>query len=665
MLYIAEKPSVARAIAEQLQIKSKSDGFIICANDTVTWCFGHLLELAEPDSYLPENVPIINDHKKWRWEDLPIIPKTWILEPKKECKKQIGIIKKLLSTTDTVVNCGDPDREGQLLIDELLEYLHYSGNVKRYWCNAVDSTSIKRALSTIKNNSDYQGMKKAAEARSRADWLVGMNMSRAYTLAARHLVTVGRVQSPTLKLVADRDIEISRFQPRPYFQIKVRFKVQEGEYIGNLITDGLSGTDPEGRLINTDEVRKIITSIKDQSGVVKSYSNEPKAKKPPLGLSLSDVQAKASASWGYSADAVLSACQSLYEKKLTTYPRTDCNYLPESQNSDAVSVMKAIASTAPELKDLTDNADINIKTKIWNDSKTTAHHAIIPTMQAGDITSLSPAEQNIYKLIAKYYIANFYPDYEFFQTEIITEIGDYQFRSSGHTVKAPGWKNVVNEVKESKDDASDDQVLPRTNSGENAENLKSGYKEQMTKAPSKFTEGSLIKAMENIYKYIEDPEMKKLLKDGDGIGTSATRASIIADLKKRKFLESKGKFLVSTEVGRSVISTIPAQFSSPVMTAIFERILKKIEEGTATSEEFLKMQIDTITREISKINGSCIKLAGLNKNVSKIYRCMECGGGLIRRKGKNGYFWGCEKYPECKKTYPDKDGKPEYTKSKK
>ena len=158
MLYIAEKPSVARAIAEQLQIKSKSDGFIICANDTVTWCFGHLLELAEPDSYLPENVPIINDHKKWRWEDLPIIPKTWILEPKKECKKQIGIIKKLLSTTDTVVNCGDPDREGQLLIDELLEYLHYSGNVKRYWCNAVDSTSIKRALSTIKNNRIYSGI---------------------------------------------------------------------------------------------------------------------------------------------------------------------------------------------------------------------------------------------------------------------------------------------------------------------------------------------------------------------------------------------------------------------------------------------------------------------------------------------------------------------------
>ena len=666
MLFIAEKPSVGRAIAEQLGIIHKSDGYIDCkGNHTVTWCFGHLFELAEPDIYLG-SVPAEDGKRLWRWEDLPIIPQKWIIQPKKDCKKQIKVIADLLKKNSCVVNAGDPDREGQLLIDELLEYQKYSGTVKRYWCNAVDPVSIQRALSSLKSNTEYSGMKESAQARGRADWLVGMNMSRAYTLAAHKLITIGRVQSPTLKLVVDRDREIQRFRPIPYYVIKAVFEVPNGKFTAEMINDEtVDGLDSEGRLIKTDAVKKILTELNNQQNAeIIDYSNEKKEERPPLGLSLSDVQSKASATWGYAADEVLALCQSLYEKKLTTYPRTDCNYLPVSQYDDAKAVLSAVKNTTPELADFISKADLTVKTKIWNDAKTTAHHAIIPTMSAGASDSLSEKEKNIYTLVAKYYIAQFYPNYQYNHTVIKVKFESlpYTFKATGRVDLQPGWREIL---KSTSKDKEQDQLpqLPVTAIGEQARKSQAGYIQKTTTPPAKFTEGSLIKAMENIYKYIDDPEMKKLLKDGDGIGTSATRAGIIKELKNRKFLETSGKFIVSTEQGRSIVDQIPTQFKSPAMTALFERVLSQIENQTAKADDFLNLEIQEITKEINKVRNSKIKIDGIKSNVSQIYKCMTCGGGLIRRNGKFGYFWSCENYPKCKTSYNDNNGKPIYKKS--
>lgn len=665
MLFIAEKPSVARAIAEQLGIVKKSDGYITCKDNTVTWCFGHLLELAEPDEYLPDDLPVSNGHKIWRWEDLPIVPEHWKLKPKKDCKKQIKIIADLLKTNTCVVNCGDPDREGQLLIDELLEYLKYSGEVKRYWCNAVDQVSVQRALKDLKDNQKFLGMKYAAEARSRADWLVGMNMSRAYTLASKQLVTIGRVQSPTLKLVVDRDRVIDKFKSKPYYLIKVIFDIAGMHVACDLINDeSYMQVDSENRLVSTDEVKRIITELSGTNGCITDCKIEDKFKSPPLCLSLSDVQSKASALWGYSADTVLQICQSLYEKKLTTYPRTDCNYLPESQFGDVANTLKAIEATDKSLSNLISKCDHNIKTKLWNDSKTTAHHAIIPTMTSGDHSVLSDQEQKIYNLVAKYYIANFYENYLYNHREIIVSVNQYKLRASGNTTVKSGWRTVLGAIDiDDSDNKKQSQKLPNCQKGDGTTNYKTGFTKEMTSAPARFTEGSLIKAMENIYKYTEESEYKKILKDGDGIGTSATRAGIITELKNRKFLEIKGKNIVSTELGRSVVDTIPVKFKTPALTAIFERILSQIEQQKFSSEDFINKQLADISSEILKIKGTKIKLDGVkNPNVSK-YKCSDCGGGLIRRQGKNVFWWGCENYPKCKKTFLDKNGKPVYNKT--
>jgi DNA topoisomerase-3 len=516
-------------------------------------------------------------------------------------------------------------------------------------------------------------MKHAAEARGRADWLVGMNMSRAYTLASRTLITIGRVQSPTLKLVVDRDREIQRFRPKPFYTVKAKFDADGQVFIAELVNDDtVSGQDSEGRLINTDTVRTILTELKScQDATVKDCKSEIKTRKPPLCFSLSDAQSAASASFGYSAEETLQICQSLYEKKLTTYPRTDCNYLPESQYADVSNVLSAIKQTMPDLSDSISKADTGIKTKLWNDEKTTAHHAIIPTMSPGNLSSLTEQEKNLYRLIALRYIANFYPDFVYEQKTITVNVNSlpYTFKATGKTVKSFGWKSVLSdsiddsetEAKNSNVKRTEDQTLPDVTAGQQIKNIESGFIKQTTTPPSKFTEGSLIKAMENIYKYVVDPEMKKLLKEGDGIGTSATRAGIISELKKRKYLELKGKNIVSTDVGRSVVDTIPERFKSPVMTAIFERILGKIEISNSGTTEFLKHQISEIYNEISKIKDTHIKIDGVReKNISKIYRCMECGGGLIRRNGKNGFWWGCENYPKCKQTYQDSNGKPVY-----
>jgi len=679
-LFIAEKPSVAKAIAGELGITSKSKGYIECGQNTVTWCFGHMLEQAEPDEYTASDAPrsASSGKKLWRVEDLPIIPKEWKVFPKEDAKQQLDIISRLLMSADEVVNAGDPDREGQLLVDEILEYFKYSKRVLRFWVSAQDSTSIRRGLTALKDNSDYHGFGAAAQARGRADWLIGMNLSRAYTLRAqrggsRTLLTVGRVQTPTLSLVVARDREIEAFKPMPFYTLQIQFQHVNGIFIARWTTqDNQSGLDSEGRLIDKAVADALITKLSGKTGSIAEYTQAAKFKGHPKSYSLSDITLVASNLFGYTAALVLEICQSLYEThKLTSYPRTDCNFLPESQHADAKLVLAAVKSVNPKLTALIDGADTEIKSKTWDDSKITAHHGIIPTMHKGSLLGLNEKEKAIYGLIVRAYLAQFYPLHEYMSTTVSVSIAGEQFRASGRVVIRNGWRDVYTfEDCDQKDkDESEEQLLPVMKQNDEVACLEAHRNDLKTKPPARFTEGTLQRAMENIHKFVNDDGQKKLLKDGDGIGTSATRAAIITELKRRDFLEPKGKQIVSTALGRSLVDALPDVVKSPVLTALYERMLKGIEQGRADVDSFLVKQEAFIRNQVANANSGAISIAAGNKSivVSGLHKCSACDAGLSRRPSNNkkgSYWWGCSNYPKCKQTYEGFMGKPNYSKGR-
>lgn len=610
-LFIAEKPSVAKAIVAELGCVTRGDGFITCKDGSVvTWCFGHLLEQAEPDAYLPDDVPRTKKGSKvWRFEDLPIYPKNWKLLPKndKGVKKQLATIGKLLKKASLVVHAGDPDREGQLLVDEVLEHFRYTGRVQRFWVSAQDSASIRKGLTNLRDNETFDGMRLAALGRSRADWLLGMNLSRAYTLARqaqgkKELIAVGRVQTSTLALVAKRDVAIRDFKPVPYFVIKARLgggkpftAVWEPE-------ESQAGIDEQKRLVDRCIAAALQQRLKavGQATVVRC-SRTPKKIAQPKAFSLADIQLGASNQFGFSAEKTLNLCQSLYEThKATSYPRTDCSFLPESQYADAKNVLAAIAKTMPPLAGLVAKCDCSIQSPTWNDKKITAHHGIIPTQQAADGSKFSDDERKIYRLIAERYLSNFLPAHEYLACSIELRIATERFSAKGRLVTKPGWKVVTSAADEDKAD-DEGQALPELKSGLHLPVSGIDCEEERTKPPAAFTEGTLIRAMENIHQAVNDPQSKKFLKEGDGIGTPATRAAIIAELKRKKYLEVKGKKIVATELGLHLLQVVPDVMKNPVLTALFERILREVEAGNVPLDVFIEKQKQLVINELRRL----------------------------------------------------------------
>ncbi|MCK9709864.1 DNA topoisomerase 3 [Pseudomonas syringae] len=682
-LFIAEKPSLAKGIAAVLGQTGKGKGFIECGSDVVTWFFGHMLEQADPDTYTAEDAPRTDKGKKiWRTEDLPIIPTEWKYNAREDAQEQLDIVKKLYEKADEIVHAGDPDREGQLLVDQPIKLLFGEGKpVKRFWASALDATSVKRALDGMKPNEDFAGYANAAEARGRADWLIGMNLSRAFTLKAmrggsRALLTVGRVQTPTLNLVVIRDRAIEGFKPIPFHGIRAAFKHENGQFLADWrASETQEGLDEEGRLTKTSVADALVKSLSGQTAKITTYKQEPKSAGQPKGLSQTDITALAAKAFGYTGAQVLATCQSLYEThKLTTYPRTDCSYLPESQHSDAAEILGILKDVVPHLNGLIEGANPKIKSKTWNDAKVTAHHGIIPTVTRGDVSKLSEAERNIYDLVVRYYLAQFYPAHEFLKTSVGLDLAGELFVAHGNVVTKSGWHEVfgADDSSESDDgsegdsESLDSQSLPRMEEGDAAACLKVLRRDSKTKPPARFTEGTLPQAMENVHKFVDDKEHKKLLREGDGIGTTATRSGIIEELKARNFLASKGKALVSTELGRSMIDALPEAVKSPVLTAMFERILSGIESGSADMNDFMAKQEAFVRDQVEKANQGSVKIAGAKQApvVSKVHFCTQCKKGLIRRAGKktNTSFWSCSGYPQCSASYPDFKGKPNLSK---
>lgn len=655
-LYIAEKPSMGAEIAKCLAGPvMRKDGYLITKEGTVTWGFGHILRQAEPQEYDPK-------YRQWRTEDLPIVPERWKLLIDPSCEKQFRIIKHLIEQADDIVHAGDPDREGQLLIDEVLDYVGNEKPVKRILLNALDEKSIKKAISGLRENQEFLNLKHSALARARADWLIGMNLSRAYTLAARragHKMTlpVGRVKTPTLALVVRRERELKNFVPVDYFTIKAQFAHANGEFAANWKPkDEQSGLDSEGRLLDQKVAEALVADFAagDKIGKIKFCETAEKKDPQRLPFSLSALQVLAGKRFGYEPQQVLDTAQRLYEKKITTYPRSDCDFLPENQFGDAQAILGNLRHIADEkLAKWAGKADASIRSRAWNDKKISAHHAIIPTQEQCKFEGLSEIERNIYALIAQAYLAQFYPVHIYDQTKVELTYHNENFTASGRIVKQIGWKELYGADPEDKKEEAQ-VVLPPMKKNDPVRYLDGKVEKKSTKPPQRFTAATLLAGMKEIHKYVKNPESKKKLRDVYGIGTEATRATIIKELITRGFLENEGnkKYLVPTEASYLLVDALPDEMTYPDFTAIWEDQLHSMAEGGAELATFMAGQV-SFTRLL------CEKANEIRLPLNGEHQCPRCKKGVLQlRNGKNGDFWGCSNFPRCRATTDDDNGKP-------
>lgn len=522
-LFIAEKPSLARAIAEGLGNGQKQNGCIRCGNDVVTWCFGHMLEQFEPDDY----DPVL---KNWKRDTLPIVPDVWKLKPRKEAAAQLSVIQDLLRQAQSVVNAGDPDREGQLLVDEVLDYFNYRGSAERIWLASLDARSVAKALATLTDNKKHAPLRDAALARSRADWIVGMNATRAMSILGREcgrkgVLSLGRVQTPTLALIVMRDREITRFKPVDYFVLQALLKHTAGSFTVTFVPASTQpGLDSEGRLVDATVPGVIADRVRGTDGTILEITRETKKKAPPLPHCLSSLQKAASARFGMTAQDVLNTAQSLYEKKLTTYPRSDCQYLPLEQFSDAGRILSALRGIS-SLEQAASKANPALKSGVWDTSKVKAHHAIIPT---GEIPGqLSESEHDLYLMISTAYCLQFYPPFTYEAQKITVNLADTRWEARGRLILDPGWTGF------SGDEEPGDQSLPSVTRGDTVTCIHVEPLKKKTSPPPKFSEGTLIEAMANVHRFVTDAHAKATLKENEGIGTEATRAGTIETLKTR------------------------------------------------------------------------------------------------------------------------------------
>lgn len=591
-LFLAEKPSLARAIAEVLpKPHTKGDGYIQCGeHDVVTWCIGHLLEQAEPDAYDER-------FKMWRMEHLPIVPQQWKLIPKKETLKQLQAVEKLVKKADILVNAGDPDREGQLLVDEVFSYLQVPpekrNQIQRCLISDLNPNAVKKALEKLQSNRDFIPLATSALARARADWLYGINMTRAYTLQGRQagykgVLSVGRVQTPVLGLIVRRDLEIEHFEPKDYFEVQAHILVPETQekFTANWQPSKACEDyqDEEGRVLVRELAENVVKRISGQPAKVTDYQNKTENETAPLPYSLSALQIDAAKRFGLSAQAVLDICQKLYEThKLITYPRSDNRYLPSEHFAERFKVMAAIAHHLDEFKEKPEVVDPNLKNRCWNDKKVEAHHAIIPTARQGNV-HLTENERRIYHLIARQYLLQFCADVEYRKSYIQLEIAGGVFTAQARNLIVAGWKNLLG--KEAEEEAV--QLLPIVQKGQLLHCEKGEIISKKTQPPRHFTDATLLSAMTGIARFVQNQQLKKILRETDGIGTEATRAGIIELLFKRGFLIKKGRYIHSTEAGRILISALPEIATQADMTAHWEMQLTDISKKQTSYWQFMQ-----------------------------------------------------------------------------
>jgi len=628
-LYIAEKPSLGRAIADALpKPHRKGDGCIwVGEGDCVSWCIGHLLEQAEPDAY-------DSAYKLWNEAHLPIVPTEWKLQAKSSTRKQLSVLRKLVKQADSLVHAGDPDREGQLLVDELINFLGVKGpkhqSIQRLLISDLNASAVARALGQMRDNRDFIPLSTSALARSRADWLYGINLTRSSTLQGRKVgyqgvLSVGRVQTPLLGLVVRRDEDINNFVSKPFYEVFALLQTEghpAQEFKAKWIpSDACQGQmDEEGRVLSRALADNVVARIKGQAASVIKLENKTKRQSPPLPFSLSALQIEAGKRFGMSAMQVLDVCQALYERhKLITYPRSDSRYLPLEQLSQASSVLAAIDCVSDKLSVAVTGADTSLKSKAWNDSKVDAHHAIVPTIKKMDAQKLSAQEIKVYDLVARQYLYQFYPQHIYAETVVDVDIKGGCFRAKSIVVKEEGWKTLAYKPsanpldssvkKAAQGDHQQDSLLvstlPGLSLGEALKCLQGECLEKNTQAPKAFTDATLLAAMAGIARFVDDAQVRKILKETDGLGTEATRAGIIELLFKRQFLRRQGKQIQATEAGKGLINSLPKPTTLPDMTARWESLLDDMVERRASYSDFMEGLVPSLNALVAE---SCATL---------------------------------------------------------
>jgi DNA topoisomerase-3 len=593
---IAEKPSVARDIAAVIGAKEKKDGYLEGNGYQVTWTFGHFCTLKEPHDYTDQ-------WKYWRLEDLPMIPSSFGIKliPNDGVLKQFKVIEQLVQQCEEVINCGDAGQEGELIQRWVLLKAQCNAPVKRLWISSLTEDAIREGFQRLKDASQYDNLYAAGSARAIGDWLLGMNATRLFTkkfAQGKAVLSIGRVQTPTLAMIVARQKEINAFVSEEYWELKTLYR--EVEFTATI-----------DRIKVPDRAEKGLAYLKEHPFEITSFERKEGKEGNPRLFDLTALQVEANKKYAYTADDTLKYIQNLYEKKMVTYPRVDTTYLSEDLHPKIAGIMQDLTPYAALTAPILANPIPKLKT-VFDDKKVTDHHAIIPTGVYP--SNLSAEEKRIYDLVARRFIAAFYPECKIANTTVLGKVGQVPFKVTGKQILEPGWKEVyANDVKTSEDkkEEEEEKILPVFVVGESGPHTPRIHKGKTT-PPKAFTEATLLRAMETAGKQVDDEEMRELMKD-NGIGRPSTRANIIETLFRRKYIEKRKKNIFATQTGIDLIDTIQTELlKSPELTGIWERKLRLIEKGEygkdTFKQELIQMVVD-LTVEVKTATYKAITVA--------------------------------------------------------
>ncbi|WP_338630257.1 DNA topoisomerase III [Clostridium baratii] len=649
-LVLAEKPSVGRELGRVLKCNKKGNGFLEGDKYIVTWALGHLVTLDAPEGYNPE-------WKKWTMETLPMLPKHMKLSVIKGSGKQFKIVKEQMYRKDVneIIIATDAGREGELVARWIIDKAHVKKPIKRLWISSQTDKAIRDGFNNLKDGRAYDNLYHAAECRAEADWIVGLNVTRALTCKHNAQLSAGRVQSPTLAMIVQREEDIKNFKPKEYYTVDIKTDKCNFTWVNK---------DNNSRIFNREFSEKLVSKLKGKDGEIINITESNKKKYSPALYDLTELQRDCNKMFGYSAKQTLNIMQRLYENhKLLTYPRTDSRYLTKDIVGTIKDRLKAIAigeyrSLATELL----NKDIKGNKSFVDDSKVSDHHAIIPTEERGNLANLSSEERKVYDLVVKRFLSVMLPQFEYVQTTLEGKVNGERFIAKGKVVKAKGWKKVFDREDDEESDIKE-QELPKLNKGNKFTVKEVIEKKGETKPPARFNEGTLLSAMENPHKYINvDKESAKTLGETGGLGTVATRADIIDKLFNSFVIEKKGKDIIPTSKGKQLIDLVPKELKSPLLTAKWEGELDKISKGKEDPRKFTKEMRNYATALVEAVKQENAKFHHDNLTGKK---CPVCGKYMLEVKSKNGTMNVCQdrecghrenvarltnaRCPECKK----------------
>ena len=635
---VAEKPSVGAYIANVLGAKQRKDGYFEGNGYQVTWTFGHLCALLDPQEYSDQ-------WKAWSLSSLPMIPARFSIKVSGDegVHKQFNVIKNLIAEADEVINCGDAGQEGELIQRWVYQQAGCKCPVKRLWVNSLTEEAIRDGFQQLKDQTEYQHLYEAGLMRAIGDWLLGMNATRAYTIRYaqgtgrnRQVLSVGRVQTPTLALVVKRQAEIENFKPRTYWELKTTYR-------DTLFNAQIPVEEDEYAITSAEQGEALVDSIKDLPFVINSVEKKKGLEFAPKLYDLTSLQVDCNKKYSYSAEQTLQLIQSLYEKRVTTYPRVDTTYLSDDIYPKVPGILAGIKDFYPQVTPLL-GAKLPKSKKVFDNKKVTDHHAIIPTGQRPD--NLTADEKKVYELVALHFIAVFYPECEVSNTTVLAKAGDIDFKVTGREVIKPGWRVVFSNLTptlsqgegedsqdspDSLDSSGTQKSLPAFVKGESGAHIPQ-LKEKTTTPPKYYTEATLLRAMETAGKTVENDELREAMKE-NGIGRPSTRAAIIEKLYQRKYIVKQGKSLRATETGINLIHLIISPLlKSAELTGLWEKKLREIERGEYTAQQFLD--------ELKNMTSDVIRDVKTNKAGML---CPVCRQGLIIR-GNTRY--GCSRWRE-------------------